>query len=272
VQLFAFPKILRSVFIRHGGLTYELARREIAERYAGSALGSLWAVLTPMATMAVYVGLFGFLFPVRLGVEGSPWAGAALILAGLVPWMAVVDVATRAPLVFVSQRSLVRQVVFPIEVLPARAVASSLIPWAVGSTVSLVVALAATGPAPTMLLLPVLWFVQAAGMLGICYFVASAGAGFRDLRELVGIVASLGLYAGPMLLLPQTIASLPLPLRWVIDLNPFSHMAWCYHDAIVLGEFAHPWSWLVFPASALLALALGAMVFERRRHSLAEVL
>ncbi|MFM2164865.1 MAG: hypothetical protein RL325_1302 [Planctomycetota bacterium] len=268
----AFLKILRSVFARHGGLTYELARREVAERYAGSALGALWAVLTPMVTMAVYVGLFAFVFPVRLGVEGSPWEGAALILAGLVPWLAVVDVATRAPLVFVSQRSLVRQVVFPIEVLPARAVAASIVPWAVGTAVSLSVALAATGPKPTMLLLPLLWLVQAAGMLGICYLVASAGAGIRDLREIVAIVANLGLYAGPMLLLPQTIASLPGAVQWVIDLNPFSHMAWCYHDTVILGEFAHPWSWLVFPASALLALAVGAAVFARLRFALAEVL
>jgi len=272
VHALAFIKILRSVLGRHAELTYELSRREIAERYAGSALGAVWAVITPLVTMAVYVGLFAFVFPVRLGVDGSPWEGAALILAGLVPWLAFVDVATRAPMVFVAQRSLVRQVVFPIEVLPARAVAASLVPWAVGTAVSLAVALLAGGPKATMLLLPLLWLLQGAAMFGTCLLVASVGAGMRDLREVVAIVANLGLYAGPMLLLPPTIASLPAPAQWLIALNPFSHMAWCYHDAVVLGEFAHPVSWLAFPAFAIAALAAGAAVFDRLRFAIAEVL
>ena len=272
VNPLAFIKVLRSVFVRHAELTYELSRREISERYAGSALGVLWAVLTPLITMAVYVGLFAFVFPVRLGAEGSPSEGASLILSGLVPWLAVVDVVTRSPLVFVSQRSLVRQVVFPIEVLPARVIAAALVPWCVGTIVSLAVALASVGPKPTLLLLPVLWLTQIAGMLGLAYFVATIGAGFRDLREVVAILANLGLYAGPILLLPALIDSLPTFARVGMQLNPFSHMVWCYHDAITYGSIQHPVSWLVFPLIALGMLALGVAVFDRLRLKLAEVL
>lgn len=269
---FAFIKVLRSAFVRHAELTYELSRREVSERYAGSALGVLWAVLTPLMTMAVYVGLFAFVFPVRLGADGSPWEGAALILSGLVPWLAVVDVATRSPLIFVSQRSLVRQVVFPIEVLPARAIAAGLVPWGVGTVVSISVALASVGPKPTLLLLPVLWLLQIAGMLGIAYFVATVSASIRDLREVVAILANLGLYAGPILLLPAMIASLPRPVQMLMEANPFSHLVWCYHDVVVYGSFEHPVSWIVLPLSVLAVLAVGVGVFDRRRLRLAEVL
>ena len=268
----AFIKVVRSVFVRHAELTYELSRREISERYAGSALGAAWAVLTPLVTMAVYVGLFAFVFPVRIGSSGSPWEGAALILSGLVPWLAMVDVATRAPLVFVTQRSLVRQVVFPIEVLPARVIASSLVPWCVGTIVTLAVACASVGPKPTLLLLPLLWIAQLAAMLGIAYFVATLGAGLRDLREVVSILSNLGLYAAPILLLPPTIASLPGPIQVLIEINPFSHLVWCHHDAVVHGSFEHPLSWILFPLLAFATLAAGAAVFERLRLKLAEVL
>ena len=264
--------ILRSVSSRHRELVLELARREIAERYAGSALGAAWAVLTPLVTMGVYVGLFAFVFPVRLGDGGSPWMGAALILAGLVPWLAFVDVATRAPSIFVAQRALVRQVVFPIEALPARAVASSLVTWGVGTAIALIVALAAVGPKATWLLLPVLWAFQLLAMFGAACFLATLGAWMRDLREIVSILANIGLYAAPILLLPATIAILPRAAQWLVAINPFSHMVWCYHDAIVLGRFEHPASWIVFPLASIAALVGGTALFTRARANIAEVL
>ena len=264
--------ILRSVALRHRELVLELARREIAERYAGSALGALWAVLTPLVTMAVYVGLFAFVFPVRFGDDSSPWTGAALILSGLVPWLAFVDVATRAPSIFVSQRALVRQVVFPIEVLPARAVASSLVTWAVGTIVALGVAVAAVGVKPSWALLPALWALQLLAMFGAACFLATLGAWMRDLREVVSILSNIGLYIAPILLLPATIAILPRAAHWVIAANPFSHMVWCYHDAVVAGRFDHPESWIAFPVTALAAFVGGTVVFARARANIAEVL
>ena len=264
--------ILRSVTLRHRELLLELTRREIAERYAGSMLGGAWTVLTPLATMAVYVALFAFVFPARLGVAGSPWSGAALILAGLVPWLAFVDVATRAPGVFVQQRSIVRQVVFPIEVLPARCAVSGIVTWGVGTVIALAVAFWAEGPKASWATLPLLWALQLLAMFGIACLLATLGAWVRDLREIVSIVSNIGLYIAPILLLPATLASLPGFARSIIGLNPFSHMAWCYHDAIVHGGIEHPVSWIVFPCGAILTYACGTTVFARARANIAEVL
>lgn len=264
--------ILRSVLARHRELVLELARREVAERYAGSALGAAWAVLTPLVTMAIYVGLFAFVFPVRFGGDASPWTGAALILSGLVPWLAFVDVATRAPSVFVAQRALVRQVVFPVEALPARAVVAGLVPWAVGTAVAAAVASAAVGPKATWLLVPVLWLLEILAIFGVACLLATLGAWMRDLREVVALLAGVGLYVAPILLLPATIDALPRAARVAIALNPFSHMTWCYHDAVVHGRLEHPASWVAFPAMALAALVAGTSVFARARPNLAEAL
>lgn len=264
--------LLRSVAVRHRELVMELARREIADRYAGSAFGGAWAFVTPLVTMGIYVGLFAFVFPVRLGDDGSPWRGASLILAGLVPWLAFVDVATRAPAIFVSQRALVRQVVFPIEVLPARAVVSSLVGWGVGTVVALAMAFASVGPKTSWALLPALWALQLLAMFGAACLLATLGAWMRDLREIVSILANIGLYVAPILLLPSTIAILPRPVHWVIAANPFSHMVWCYQDALVDGSLAHPASWVAFPAYSLATFALGTIAFTSARGSIAEVL
>ena len=48
-----------------------LARRELAARYRGSALGFLWALLTPAVMIALYTFIFAGIFGARFGREGS---------------------------------------------------------------------------------------------------------------------------------------------------------------------------------------------------------
>ena len=251
--------LLRSILSHNRELVRELARREVAERYAGTALGSVWAVVTPLLTMGIYVGLFGFVFPTRFGGDGSPW-------------LAVADCATRAPGMLLSHRALVRQVVFPVEVLPAKSVLATLVPQVVGTVVGLAIALLSAGPSPMLALLPVLWIAQLALMLGLMLLLATLGVWIRDLREVVSFLANVGLYIAPILLLPQVIDALPRAAAWLIAANPFSHMVWCFHDAVVHQRFAHPWSWLIFPLFALAVLAAGARLFTRLKPAMGEAL
>ncbi len=264
--------ILRSILGRNRELVFELARREVTERYAGTALGSVWAVVTPLLTMAIYVGLFAFVFPVRLGEGGSPWFGAALILSGIVPWITVADCATRAPNVLLGHRALVRQVVFPIEVLPAKTVAACLVPQLVGTIVGLSIAFATAGPSWMQLLLPLLWVTQVLLMFGVMLVFSTLGVWLRDLREIVAFLANIGLYVAPIILLPQIIAGLPNFARIIIAANPFSHMVWCFHDATVSHAFVHPWSWFAFPLFAASALIAGALVFTKLKPAMGEAM
>ena len=82
----ALLEILRSIFGRNRELVFELARREVLERYAGAALGSIWAVLTPLLTMGIYVGLFAFVFPVRYGDSSSPTSSRPQSPSAQKPW------------------------------------------------------------------------------------------------------------------------------------------------------------------------------------------
>ena len=265
-------ELLRSILSRHRELVFELARREVLERYAGNALGSVWAVLTPLLTMAIYVGLVGFVFPARFGGDESPWLAAALILSGLVPWIAVADCATRAPSTLLAHRALVRQVVFPVEALPAKSVLACLVPQIVGTVVGLTIALIVAGASWMLLLLPVLWLAQIAMMFGLMLVLSTLGVWLRDLREIVSFLANIGLYVAPILLLPQIINGLPRPAQWIIAANPVSHMVWCFQDTVVYQRFEHPWSWLVFPFVALTLLFVGAKLFTKLKPAMGEAL
>src|SRR2546425_10377667 len=47
---------------QHGRLLYVMAAREITDRFAGSALGAVWALAHPLFLMALFVVVFTFIF------------------------------------------------------------------------------------------------------------------------------------------------------------------------------------------------------------------
>ena len=264
--------VLKSILIRNRELVLELARREIADRYVGSILGLSWSFITPLLTLSIYVGLFGFIFPTRMGNNDSPWIGATLILSGLIPWISVSDILIKSTSVLLSHRSFVRQVVFPVEVLPAKCVIVSFFNQIICTIALLLIAHYSVGLSIMLLLLPLLLLFQLTLMLGAVLILSALGVWFRDLREIITFLVSIGLYLAPILLLPKVIDSLPAFAKFTINLNPFSHMVWCFHDVIVLQKIDHPISWIIFPIFSLILLFIGANIFTKFKHLFGEAL
>ena len=50
----------------HRWLLYELTRRELSNRYAGSVSGMAWTFLHPLAQLAIYAFVFTQIFRARL--------------------------------------------------------------------------------------------------------------------------------------------------------------------------------------------------------------
>ena len=73
---------------RRRDLIWPMARRMTVARYRGSALGLVWAVLTPMVMIAVFTFLFAGVFGARFAGGGGPWDYALYLFCGLLPWTA----------------------------------------------------------------------------------------------------------------------------------------------------------------------------------------
>ena len=67
---------------RHRRLTWELAKREIADRYKGQVLGSVWAVGHPLILIGIYIFVFAVVFQTKIsGTHGFQADYAAYLLA-----------------------------------------------------------------------------------------------------------------------------------------------------------------------------------------------
>lgn len=181
----ASARLTMRLLSRYRELTCEMTKREISDRYAGQILGPVWVIGHPLALMALYVVLFAYVFPARLGSSGDSGL-TVYILSGLIPWLTFSEAIAKSTQVIVSNANLVRQVVFPIEVLPVKTVLASAVTQVV-ATCLLVFYMFVSGADWNWCLalaLP-LFLLQLVGMIGVCYLLSSIGAYFRDLKDVV---------------------------------------------------------------------------------------
>ena len=246
-----------------------MARRETSERYAAHVLGAAWSVAHPLILMSVYVFIFGFVFKARVDA-GMPLDYMVYILSGLIPWMAVADALNRAPTAVSSNASLVKQVVFPIEVLPAKTVLATLLPQVVQIVMLMVYVVVSHGQLPaTYALAPVLIVLQTLAILGIGYALSSVAVYFRDLKDIVQVFTMVGIYLMPVFYLPNMVPAMARPLLY---LNPFSYVIWAYQDALYFGRIAHPVAWVVLAAGSVLSLYIGSRIFASLKPHFGNVL
>jgi homopolymeric O-antigen transport system permease protein len=250
-------------------LIREMVSRELRDRHAGQMLGVLWAYGHPLALMLIYTVLFAYVFPARFGEGATAIDYSASVLAGIVPWLAFQDILGRAPSVLVGHASLVKQIVFPTEVLPIKSALASAMPYSVGVVFAVAYAAHRGTLSFMVLLVPALVVLQLMAMVGAALALSAIGLFWRDLRDIVMVFCSVNLFAQPILYNPLVAPKL---LNWVFALNPFSYLTWCWQDALFHGGLHHPAAWVVFPAGSLATLAIGWAVFDRTRHHFGDAL
>ena len=255
---------------RHFGLIISLARREIAARYKGSVLGIVWAIVTPVVTIATFTLIFAGIFGARFGVSGSVWEFALYLFCGLLPWSAFQEAVQVSSQKIVSQANLVKRVIFPLEILPVAQTLASLANQLFGTLALLAMSLIIQRTIhPTVLWLPVLIAPQLLLTFGVAWLVASLGVFLRDIVQGIALVLMVWMYLTPIIY-PESIV--PEKFRSFINANPFTHLIRSYRN-IMLEGVAPDWRGLAyFTGFALIIFIFGYWWFARTRKNFADVL
>ena len=173
--------------------------REFKTRYAGSVLGLAWAVVQPLATLAIFYVLFGMVLAVRVpGLDASH--GYLLhLLAGLAVWLPFTDAVGRGVGCLAAYEDFLRKQPMPAEILPAVSVGSSLLVMAI--SYGLLLALCLTqgiGARASWAWLPLLMLAQVALTYGIVLLLSMAHFLWRDVGSMIAFVLQLGFYLTPI--------------------------------------------------------------------------
>lgn len=250
-------------------LLIEITKREMTERYVGQFLGIAWAVINPLLVITVYIFVFSYIFKPRTDLFQSRADYIVFFLAGMIPWLSCQELMNRASMVIVHNANLVKQIVFPVEVLPIKIVLASLITQLISSIFMFSYIWLTQGFLLSHLAFPLLLLVQFLFMMGISYILSSIGVFFKDIKDIVTFFCSLNIFLSPILYSEE---GLPKLLQYVLYSNPFSYLAWSYQDLLYYGHIQHPMAVLIFCIMSLAIFSIGYHVFNNLKAGFGDCL
>ena len=245
----------------------QLVRRELRQKYKGSALGVAWYLVNPLVLMGAYYVLFGLVFPV-FEHEDYP----LFLMVGLVVWMFFSQSLLTAATSLLDQGALIRKARFPRELVPASVVAVQLTTFLVVLALVSVVTLAVRGSlSPAVLWLVPILAALAAFTLGLALAVAVLHAYFRDVAPILGAALLPWFFLSPIFFEPGD-ATRREGYRFVLEwVNPVAPFITAVRDVVYDGAAPDPAVLAYVAVAAVVALALGRAVFARLQDELAVV-
>ncbi len=119
-------KMVQSLYLNRR-LICQMAKREVIGRYRGSVMGLAWSFFNPLIMLVVYTFVFSVVFKARWGTGSDSKTEFALALfIGMIVHGLLAECVTKAPGLIVGNASYVKKVIFPLEILPWIAMASTL--------------------------------------------------------------------------------------------------------------------------------------------------
>lgn len=185
----------------HRELLYQLTLRDVRLRYKQAVMGFGWAIFMP--TLVVLSGLI-----VRFAM--AYYAGTSLVASDVarmgvkgVGWAFFVGALGFATASLVTNSNLVTKVYFPREVLPVSATLAQAVDSLIGSA-ALAVLLIVLGIRPTLALLwvPVVALLLFVFTAAVGLAVSCANLFFRDIKYIVQVVLTFGIFFTPVLFEP----------------------------------------------------------------------
>lgn len=262
---------LKHIMRAHWHLFRLLLKKELLEQHAGQFFSQFWAVFQPLFLILVYTVIFSFIFKIKLETSYSlPLDYTVYILSGLIPWIAFQQSMSKSTVAILSNGSLVKQVVFPIEILPIRSAVSCVVVIVLGCSFVMFYSFVQFQSISTLyLMLPVVCILQIFAMSGVGFLLSTLAVFFRDTKEIVTLFLTVNIFLIPATYLPNMV---PRVFRVIVYFNPFSHLVWVYQDILYFGRFEHPVSWLIFIIASLLSLPIGFRVFRKFKMYFGNVL
>ena len=247
-------------------ILYFLVWRDIKLRYKQTAIGAAWAILQPLATMAIFTVIFGHL--AKIPSDGLPYAIFAF--TGLLPWIYFSQAIARSGASVVSDANLIKKVYFPRLLIPIAAILSPLVDFLISFVFLLgMVAWFGIRPGWNIVTLPFFLALAMITALAAGLWLSALNVKYRDVGHTLPFLIQIWLYASPV---AYSVTLIPEKWRLVYGLNPMAGAIEGFRWALLHKE-RPALGVIVVSAAVVLALLIGGVMFFRRsERSFADVI
>jgi len=240
--------------------------RTLRARYQQSALGWLWAVIQPVATVAIFTVVFTRF--VRVDTGNVPYV--VFSYTAVAPWTLLANALPDMASSLVANLNLVTKIYFPRAALPLAAFAARAVDFGISAAL-LVVLVLAYGMEPSLVwlvFLPVIFLVQTLLILGLGLGAAALNVFYRDVDPVLKLGLQVWFYASPVIY-PVTLV--PEKWHWLYFANPMAGVIESYRD-VLLSNRVPGWHLLSAAAPSVVIFLLGYGFFRRAEGRFADVI
>jgi lipopolysaccharide transport system permease protein len=246
-------------------LLFFLAWRDVKVRYKQTALGAAWAVLQPLALMAVFALFLGHFL--KVPSDGVPYP--VFSYTALLPWTFFAQSLNAASSSLITNANLVSKVYFPRLVLPISATLGFLIDLFVGLVLLVgLMALYSITPTWAVVFLPLLIVFTLLTVLAAAIWLSAISARYRDVVFGLPLLTQLWLFASPI---AYSSSLIPGDWKWLYAINPMVGVIDGFRWAL-LGTAAPGPQIVVSIVVTFVALITGLAYFRRTERTFADVI
>lgn len=245
-------------------LFYILSWRDIKVRYKQTVVGAAWSVIRPVLTTIIFTVVFS-----RIAKLDNPSAApyALMVFAGMLPWQFFSNALSEASNSLIGNTNLITKVYFPRMIIPASAVITSLVDFAISFCIMIIMMIWFSFLPPLqIIILPLFILLAFLAAFGTGLYLTALNVKYRDFRHIIPFIVQFGLYITPV-----GFSSHVIPEKWRVFyyLNPMAGVIdgfrWC-----TLGDPIN-WNYVgISIAVTLLFLWLGVYYFRKVEKTFAD--
>ncbi|WP_075888890.1 ABC transporter permease [Actinomyces provencensis] len=263
-------------FWQEWNLINAFGQRDLKAKFNGTALGWLWSLVVPLATLGIYTLIFGGLFSMAPPGIASRHQGigifAVWLFAGLTVWGFFQNSINAGINGLLSSGGILQKVYFPAYAPILGASLAVGVQSLIEVGLLLMVMALLTNISWTWLLLPFFLLLLTVFTGAMSVMLAVWNVYVRDLAHLIGVFLQLMFYATPIIyqanLVPEQLFG--LPARALIEAMPMAEFITLFRSLVYDLTPGTPQVWGASVAWTVVALLGAVWVFRRWGSDLGE--
>lgn len=240
---------------------FDLAKRDISEKYSGSTLGAIWNFVYPLVNIFIFTVIFSNLMGSRLPGSSSTYSYGFYLTAGIIPWTAFSNTLLRTSTVFLDKKYIISKVKVNLSSFPLFIAISESITFFVTIGIFLVLlVISGYGVSRTILLVPLLYIIQQMFAYGLGFLISIFVVFIRDLKEMINIVLQFWFWFTPIVYLYDV---LPEFAKKILVLNPAFAFIHGYQSIFIYKEIPDLGILMYLALTACVILFISYFIFRK---------
>ena len=243
---------------------------DLRYRYAGSAIGMFWHILTPLLQIIVYTYVFSEIMSTKLPTLDNVGSFSLYLCSGMFCWFAFSECLTRGANTFIESSAFLKKLSVPEIVFVAQKVLATLFNCLLTYIIIFIYSIFILKTVYIYwILVPFIIILVVLFGFGLATILASLNVFFRDTAQFVNILTLVWMWLTPIVYVEQI---LPENFKTLIYLNPIYPYIRSLHDIILFGIAPQFYVWAGMIIYSTVSVTIGFFVLRKLSGDIRDLL